>query len=63
MSGVGIEANSAVERLIRRDRIIIALGLFVLLAISWSYLVSMGADMRSMIREGDMHVAMGMPEM
>jgi predicted metal-binding membrane protein len=44
------------ERLVRRDRLFVILGLAVILALSWIYLVRMAADMHSM-------AAMGMPEM
>ena len=49
-------ARSPLERLVRRDRLFVILGLAVILALSWIYLVRMAADMRSM-------AAMGMPEM
>jgi predicted metal-binding membrane protein len=51
-----IAARSPLERLIRRDRLFAVLGLAVILALSWTYLLRMAADMRSM-------AAMGMPEM
>jgi predicted metal-binding membrane protein len=49
-------ARSPLERLVRRDRVFVTLGLAIILALSWIYLVRMAADMRSM-------AAMGMPEM
>jgi predicted metal-binding membrane protein len=49
-------ARSSLERLVRRDRLFVILGLVVILALSWIYLIRMAADMRSM-------AAMGMPEM
>lgn len=49
--------------MIRRDRLIVALGLLAIVALSWSYLATMGAQMRGMLSEGEMHAAMGMPEM
>jgi predicted metal-binding membrane protein len=56
-------AGSALERVIRRDRFIMALGLIAVLALSWAYLVTTGRGMQSMLSEGEMHAAMGMPEM
>lgn len=58
-----VAATSSFERMIRRDRLIVVLGLVVVLALSWAYLVDMGAGMTSMLSEGEMHAAMGMPEM
>jgi predicted metal-binding membrane protein len=63
MLSAGIAATTALERIIRRDRLIVALGLLAILALSWSYLVTTGAGMRSMLGEAEMHAAMGMPEM
>jgi predicted metal-binding membrane protein len=51
-----VDARSPLERMVRRDRLFAVLGLAVILALSWTYLVRMAADMRSM-------AAMGMPEM
>lgn len=51
-----MDASSPLERLVRRDRLFAVLGLAVILALSWTYLLRMAADMRSM-------AAMGMPEM
>jgi predicted metal-binding membrane protein len=58
-----VASVSSFERMIRRDRLIMVLGLAAILALSWTYLVHMGAGMRSMLSEGEMHAAMGMPEM
>lgn len=58
-----VAVSSSLERLIRRDRLIVVLGLIAVLALSWMYLVNMGAGMKSMLSEGEMHAAMGMPEM
>ena len=63
MPTTGVAATSALERMIRRDRLIMALGLLAVLALSWSYLVTASAGMRSMLGEAEMHAAMGMPEM
>jgi predicted metal-binding membrane protein len=56
-------ASSSLERIIRRDKLIMTLGLLAVLALSWSYLVASGASMRTMLSQGEMHRAMGMPEM
>src|SRR5438309_4160890 len=63
MPTTGVAATSALERMIRRDRLIMALGLLAVLALSWSYLITASAGMRSMLGEAEMHAAMGMPEM
>jgi predicted metal-binding membrane protein len=56
-------ALSGVERLVRRDRLIVALGLGVLTALAWIDLVRMGGSVSAMATESEMHAAMGMPEM
>jgi predicted metal-binding membrane protein len=58
-----VAASSALERVIRWDRLIVALGLLAVLALSWSYLVTTSAGMRAMLGETEMHAAMGMSEM
>ncbi len=63
MPSAGVAATSALERMIRRDRLIMALGLLAILGLSWSYLVTTAAGMRAMLGEAEMHAAMGMAEM
>jgi predicted metal-binding membrane protein len=63
MTNAGVADASSLERMIRQDRLIVALGLVAILALSWTYLVRTGAGMQSMLSEGEMHAAMGMPEM
>ena len=58
-----IVAASTLERIVRRDRFVTALGLLAVLALSWSYLVTTSAGMRSMLGAAEMHAAMGMPGM
>lgn len=58
-----VAASSSFERMIRRDRLIMLAGLVAILALSWTYLVTTGRGMQSMLSEGEMHAAMGMPEM
>ena len=47
---------SAIERLVRQDRAVIAIGLLVVTAVAWRYLLRQSAEMDAMD-------AMGMPEM
>jgi predicted metal-binding membrane protein len=63
MLSAGVAATSALERVVRRDRLIMVLGLLAVLALSWSYLVTTSAGMRAMLGEAEMHAAMGMSEM
>jgi predicted metal-binding membrane protein len=62
MRGAEAAAASPLERMIRRDRLILALCLAVIAALSWFYLLTTGAGMRRMISEGGMS-AMSMPGM
>jgi predicted metal-binding membrane protein len=63
MTGAGVAATSALERMIRRDRLIVVLGLLAILALSWIYLLNASAGMRSMLSQAEMMRAMGMAEM
>lgn len=63
MTSATVAASSALERIIRRDRLIVTLGLLAVLTLSWIYLVIESAGMRSMLSEAEMHAAMGMTEM
>jgi len=54
---------SSLERLIRRDRLIIGAGLAVLTVVSWIYLVNMAGGIRTAVGDAEMHAAMGTPEM
>ena len=63
MVSAGIPAGSALERIIRRDRLLVSLGLLAILALSWAYLINASAGMRSMLGQAEMHAAMGMMEM
>ena len=51
------------ERLIRRDRLIVVLALAGVTLLAWLYLVRMAAGMRAAASEADMHAAMGMADM
>lgn len=55
--------ESGLERAIRQDRLIVALGLAALTLLSWAYLLRMAAMMGSAATDAEMHAAMGMPEM
>jgi predicted metal-binding membrane protein len=57
------EVLSPLERLIRRDRLIVGLGFAAILALSWAYLLDMAAAMGSAASEAEMHLAMGMTDM
>ena len=63
MQTVLVDAPSSLERLLRRDRLVIGFGLAVLTVLSWAYLVRMAGGMRSAAVEAEMHAAMGMPGM
>jgi predicted metal-binding membrane protein len=60
MTPAAIEATSTLERVIRRDRIVLALALAVLTTIAAVYLVRSAAVMQAMSAEASMHAAMGM---
>ena len=59
MSGAGVSDTSSLEHMIRQDRLIVAFGLLAVIALSWIYLVTESAGMRSMLSQADMHAAMG----
>ena len=48
------------ERVIRRDRLVMAYGLAVITVLAWIYLVRAAASMNAMAGEAAMHAAMGM---
>src|SRR5438270_2602431 len=51
------------ERLIRRDRALMSLGLAAIILLAWMYLVRETAAMNVMAAEARMHAAMGMADM
>jgi len=53
----------ALERIIRRERAIVAAGLAVIVLLAWIYLLRMAAAMDAAAAEADMHAAMGMSDM
>lgn len=57
------DAPSALERLVRRDRVVVALGLAAITLLAWMHLLRMSAGMQSMAMDAQMHAAMGMADM
>ena len=60
MDAVTAPTPSALERILRRDRQVMAVGLAAVTALAWIYLVRSAAAMNAMSMEAQMHVAMGM---
>jgi len=58
-----IDTPFALERLIRRDRAVIALGLAAIALLAWAYLVRMASGMHAAAMDAEIHAAMGMPGM
>ena len=54
------DSVTSIERLIQRDRVWIALGLFTAIGVAWFYLVREATAMDGIVAEARMHVAMGM---
>jgi predicted metal-binding membrane protein len=54
---------SALEHVIRRERVVMALGLAATAALAWVYLARAAARMQAMSMEAQMHAAMGMADM
>jgi len=52
-----------IERLIRRERAMVAAGLAIIALLAWVYLLRTAAAMDAMATEADMHAAMGMADM
>lgn len=55
--------ESGLERAIRQDRLIVALGLTAIIVLSWIYLLRMAAMMNLAAADAEMHAAMGMTDM
>lgn len=51
---------TVLERVIRRVRLLLALGLVIVSGLAWAYLVRMASAMRAAESEAAMHAAMGM---
>jgi predicted metal-binding membrane protein len=58
-----VDTPFALERLIRRDRAVIALGLAAIALLAWAYLVRMASGMHAAAMDAEIHAAMGMPGM
>jgi predicted metal-binding membrane protein len=58
-----VDTPFALERLIRRDRVVIVLGLAGITLLAWIYLVRMASGMHAAAMDAEMHAAMGMPGM
>jgi predicted metal-binding membrane protein len=63
METLSRDAASPLERIIRRDRLLIGFGLSVTIALAWIHLVRAAASMSAMTVEAQMHAAMGMADM
>ena len=63
MNTIASDGPSSVERVVRRDRLLMSLSLLVLTALAWGYLVRAAATMQAMNMEAQMHAAMGMADM
>jgi predicted metal-binding membrane protein len=57
------EDLTGIERLVRQDRLVVALALGLITALSWVYLVRMAQAMQSAASAAEMHAAMGMADM
>jgi predicted metal-binding membrane protein len=58
-----MEGVAAVERIIRRDRLLVGLSLAVVTTLAWAYLVRDATTMDAMAAQMRMHIAMGMGDM
>lgn len=58
-----MHAIATIERLIRRDRLFMIVGLLATTSLAWIYLVRESAGMGAMAAEAQMHAAMGMADM
>jgi predicted metal-binding membrane protein len=57
--GIGNRVT-VLERLIRRDRLLLALGIVIVSGLAWAYLIRMASAMSAAADEAAMHAAMGM---
>ena len=58
-----VDVVASIERLVRRDRLWIGLGLVVTVGLAWVYLLREAAEMEAMAAEMRRHAAMGMAGM
>ena len=58
-----VDVVASIERLIKRDRLWLVLGLAVTIGLAWVYLLHEGSAMEAMVDEARRHAAMGMAGM
>jgi len=58
-----MQSPTVLERVVRRDRLLMALGLAATIVLAWAYLLRAAAGMHAMASEAEMHAAMGMTDM
>ncbi len=63
MQALTPDTPSALERMIRRERWLMAVGLAATTALGWAYLARAATSMHAMTIEAQMHAAMGMADM
>lgn len=63
MNAIASDASSSLERVVRRDRLLMSLSLVAMTVLAWIYLVRAAAGMQAMNVEAQMHAAMGMADM
>ena len=57
-----VDSPSVLERVLRRDRVVIATGVFLVVLLAWIYLVRIASGMRADAMTAIDMAAMGMPE-
>ena len=58
-----MQPSGTLERIVRRDRLLMVVGLAAMVALAWAYLVRAAAGMQAMATDAQMHAAMGMADM
>ncbi len=58
-----VQGLTGIERVVRRDRLVVALALVLITLLAWVYLFRMAEGMRVASNEAEMHAAMGMADM
>jgi predicted metal-binding membrane protein len=53
---------TTLERVVRRDRLLMTAGLAATIVLAWAYLIRAAADMQVMASDAQMHAAMGMAD-
>ena len=62
MQTIPPDLPSTLEQVIRRDRLAVTLALPAITLLAWLYLLGMGAGMKSIAMDAQMHTAMGMAD-